>query len=372
VLPGLFADNGGEYVVTYDESVLPDPPAFYLMSNGQLQLLMIDITTEDGSRMFGEDSARLGMDQAGVPRIDYGTESYLVGSGDIPDQFPGVVQQAIAGDGLAWPPVPGTADALASFIEDGSVPDPDATSGATATEVPGATAVAATEPGASDDAIVEPEATDAARDAAAAVLPVGAGDDGGPMDRFGDDVTGNSVSVVVLLALLLSAIAAPILAIRGSLPSFPGWLVLVLALVGAGVAAYLANVETTGDQAVCGPVGDCNAVQQSEYAEVFGIPIGVLGLLGYAAIGILWVLSRVTKGTLANLSLVLIGIGVWIGTLFSIYLTFLEPFVIGATCLWCITSALVMMALLWVSAGPAWDAWNRLRGDPAEPATAGA
>ena len=70
--------------------------------------------------------------------------------------------------------------------------------------------------------------------------------------------------------------------------------------------------------------------------------------------------------------LVLIGVGAWLGTLFSVYLTFLEPFVIGATCMWCITSALVMMALLWVSARPAVEAWHRLRGQPLNRATAGA
>ncbi|MCJ7781785.1 MAG: vitamin K epoxide reductase, partial [Acidimicrobiia bacterium] len=50
------------------------------------------------------------------------------------------------------------------------------------------------------------------------------------------------------------------------------------------------------------------------------------------------------------------------GTLFSIYLTFLEPFVIGATCLWCLTSALCIVGLLWLTAGPGWAAFQRLRG----------
>jgi uncharacterized membrane protein len=39
------------------------------------------------------------------------------------------------------------------------------------------------------------------------------------------------------------------------------------------------------------------------------------------------------------------------GTAFSAWLTFLEPFVIGATCLWCILSALTMVSLLWLTAG---------------------
>jgi uncharacterized membrane protein len=346
-LPSLFADNGGDYAVTYDETVLPDQPAFYLMSNGTLQLLMVDTSTEVGSEMFQQDSERLGIDRAGVPRIDFNEVDYLVGSGDIPDLFPDVVADTLAASGMAWPPIEGLGAAVAPFIEEGSVLDPDAATseaaGSTAEEV----------------------------DEALAVLPLGGGDEGW-MDRFGHDVVGNSVSVVVLAMLLLTVIAAPILAIRGSLPAFPGWIVIVLAVVGAGVAAYLANVETTGTAAVCGPVGDCNAVQESEYAQLFGVPIGVLGLVGYAAIGGLWIVSRVAHGASRDASTVLIGVGAWLGTLFSIYLTFLEPFVIGATCMWCISSALVMMALLWVSARPAVDAWHRLRGQPLNRATAGA
>jgi uncharacterized membrane protein len=43
--------------------------------------------------------------------------------------------------------------------------------------------------------------------------------------------------------------------------------------------------------------------------------------------------------------------------LFSIYLTFLEPFVIGATCAWCLTSALIMTLLLWAAAPEAAAVW---------------
>jgi uncharacterized membrane protein len=51
-----------------------------------------------------------------------------------------------------------------------------------------------------------------------------------------------------------------------------------------------------------------------------------------------------------------------VGTLFSIYLTFLEPFVIGATCAWCLTSAVLMTVLMLLSAGAAGSAWLQLRG----------
>jgi len=53
------------------------------------------------------------------------------------------------------------------------------------------------------------------------------------------------------------------------------------------------------------------------------------------------------------------------GTLFSIYLTFLEPFVIGATCAWCLASAILMTGLLWITAEPAQAAAARLTTTPA-------
>ena len=195
-----------------------------------------------------------------------------------------------------------------------------------------------------------------------ALIPAEIEEADGALDKVARDPVGNGVAIVVLLLLLVSLIAAPILAMRGTLPALPGGIVLALALAGMAVAAYLATVETSGTEAICGPVGDCNAVQESEYSRVFGIHIGVLGLVGYALIGLLWLVARVASGTLADLALVLIAVGALCGVAFSAYLTFLEPFVIGATCMWCITSALLMVALLWASAGSGWIAWNRLRG----------
>ena len=143
---------------------------------------------------------------------------------------------------------------------------------------------------------------------------------------------------------------------RGRLAPIPaenGWLIPALALAGLGVAGYLAYVETSLATAVCGPVGDCNAVQQSEYARLFGIPIAFYGLAGYVAILVLWLAQRLAKLSLARLAPTGIFAIAVVGVLFSIYLTFLEPFVIGATCIWCLTSALLMTGILLFSAAPA-------------------
>jgi uncharacterized membrane protein len=135
----------------------------------------------------------------------------------------------------------------------------------------------------------------------------------------------------------------------------------VLAVAGIGVAAYLTYVEMSGTLAVCGPVGDCNTVQQSPYARVAGVPVGGLGLAGYAMILVAWGLSRAGRPEMARRATLGLLLMAFVGVLFSVYLTFLEPFVIGATCMWCLTSAVIMTLLLWLVAGPGTVAWQRIR-----------
>ena len=133
--------------------------------------------------------------------------------------------------------------------------------------------------------------------------------------------------------------------------AWPDWLVPVLSLIGIGIAGYLAYVEFNQVEAVCGPVGNCNAVQQSEYATLFGIlPVGVLGVMGYLVIIILWLAKLLDLPEWNRLiNLAMFGATLF-GILFSIYLTFLEPFVIGATCMWCLSSAVIMTLLFVISA----------------------
>jgi uncharacterized membrane protein len=128
----------------------------------------------------------------------------------------------------------------------------------------------------------------------------------------------------------------------------------LLALFGLAVAAYLSYVETQAVEAMCGPVGDCNAVQASTYARLFGLlPVGVLGMFGYLLILAVWAWSRLRHNRLAELvSVALLGMTLF-GTLFSIYLTTLELFVINAVCLWCVTSAVIITLLMLLSLSPA-------------------
>jgi uncharacterized membrane protein len=111
-------------------------------------------------------------------------------------------------------------------------------------------------------------------------------------------------------------------------------------------------VEITQAKAICGPVGDCNTVQQSSYANLFGIiPIGALGVAGYLVIAVSWFIGNFGLLKWRKPGRYLFFALAFFGTIFSIYLTFLEPFVIGASCIWCLTSAVVMTLLLVYSLG---------------------
>jgi uncharacterized membrane protein len=127
-------------------------------------------------------------------------------------------------------------------------------------------------------------------------------------------------------------------------------LMLVLAIAGLAVAGYLTFVEAQAVAAVCGPVGDCNAVQTSSYSRLFGVaPVGLIGMVGYAAILVVWLWGRFGSGRLADYApLALHGMTIF-AVVFSLYLTFLEPFVIKAVCMWCLTSAVVITLIMLLS-----------------------
>jgi uncharacterized membrane protein len=176
------------------------------------------------------------------------------------------------------------------------------------------------------------------------------------LDRAARDPTGSGLAVVILVALLLVLAWSVVALVRSGLRRTVGArspVVPLLAVLGLAVAAYLSSVELSGTVAVCGPVGDCNAVHASSYARIFGIPVGLLGVVGYIAILGLWLGVRFGGRDLADGAAMGVVVIAAIGTVFSVYLTFLEPFVIGATCAWCLASAVLMGLILAVSVAPA-------------------
>jgi uncharacterized membrane protein len=112
-----------------------------------------------------------------------------------------------------------------------------------------------------------------------------------------------------------------------------------LAAVGTAIAAYLTWVHYADIEPICaGGGGGCEKVQTSSYAELAGVPVAVIGLVGYLAI-LASLLVPGEPGRMGGAVLALVGFG------FSAYLTYLELFEIDAICQWCVASAVVMTAL---------------------------
>jgi uncharacterized membrane protein len=171
-----------------------------------------------------------------------------------------------------------------------------------------------------------------------------------PWEKFLNDQPANTLAVIVLLGLFLSLLFS-ILATFRPAPKFlytiPAWVFPVLLVVGFAAASYLTYTETTRSDVFCGGISRCTDVQDSPYSKLFGlINVGEFGLLGYFLIGLAWLVNRFAGGTVKTVAAIaMYGFAVF-GVSFSSYLTFLEPFVIGATCLWCLTSAVIMGLIL--------------------------
>ena len=113
--------------------------------------------------------------------------------------------------------------------------------------------------------------------------------------------------------------------------------VAALALTGAGIAAYLTYTKYADATIACS-TGGCETVQDSEYAEILGLPVPVLGLAGYLAI----FATALFAGETARLAGAALALG---GLVFSVYLVFVQVFAIEAFCLWCLVSDVVMLLL---------------------------
>lgn len=123
--------------------------------------------------------------------------------------------------------------------------------------------------------------------------------------------------------------------------------VAVLALVGFLVALYLL-LYTIGviGALQCG-VGDCERVQTSRYADFLGLPVAFYGVAGYAAIFAVSLAGLQPRYLASRGPTRLVAALATIGVLFSVYLTYLELFVIHAICWWCVASAVIITAI-WV------------------------
>jgi len=119
---------------------------------------------------------------------------------------------------------------------------------------------------------------------------------------------------------------------------------IVLASIGIALAGYLTYLHYSGGEVPCSIKGNpCSQVQKSKYSELAGIPVALIGLLGYIAIlGSLLVRENETS-RFVTAGLTVGGFG------FSAYLTFREVFTLEKICEWCVGSAILMTIMMLLS-----------------------
>jgi uncharacterized membrane protein len=127
---------------------------------------------------------------------------------------------------------------------------------------------------------------------------------------------------------------------------------IALAVIGLAVASYLTYVHYAGIKPACTAGESCTKVQTSEYSKLAGVPVALIGLLGYIAILGSLLVGETETSRFATVAFTVVGFG------FSAYLTYRELFSIHAICEWCVSSAVIVTILMCLSV------WRFLRGDP--------
>lgn len=326
----------------------------------QLQILALSTQEELGAQLYqaAVDYYEIPDNRLGVPTLIV-AETILVGSLEA-QQFSEIAADGLANGGIAWPDLPAlhlVFPDLPTTAVSTTETEPEENNAPTA--APTVTPEAAVE---TDAVVIENDPVDEVGETAVAPLAetvdveqmpdlAAAGEETAVtiVEEPPADPVGFAIGWMVLLFMLVASgyVLSLFLRKRPATDTIlTHWLVPILAVIGLGVALYLSYVEITHVEAVCGPVGECNVVQSSSYAQIAGIPVAVLGALNYIAIIGLWFWQR--NGRLQGRGFVILSlVGMTIvGTVFSIYLTGIELFVIRAVCAWCLSSAVTTTLLM--------------------------
>jgi len=122
----------------------------------------------------------------------------------------------------------------------------------------------------------------------------------------------------------------------------------VLGFIGLLDSAYLSYIKLANATASCAGIGDCDAVNSSKYADIFGIPIALLGAGAYIVMLLILFMEARDPLWRANGPLTLFVLTL-IGVLYSAYLTYVEIAILHAICPYCVISAVVLVAMFSLS-----------------------
>jgi len=116
---------------------------------------------------------------------------------------------------------------------------------------------------------------------------------------------------------------------------------LALVIVGLLVSIYMTIYKVTSNDSMCLGSGDCSTVNASIYSEVNGIPVAVVGVLGYLAILGTLLFENRNPFFKENATLIIFGLALT-GFLFTVWLIYVEIALLKALCPFCVTSQIAM------------------------------
>ena len=123
---------------------------------------------------------------------------------------------------------------------------------------------------------------------------------------------------------------------------------IALTVIGLLVSIYMTIYKVTNNESMCIGSSGCSEVNASRYSEVNGIPVAMLGVIGYTAILALLFLEQRPGIFQQNGSIMFFGISL-MGFLFTLYLIYVEVALIKAYCPFCLTSQAVMSIIFIIS-----------------------
>jgi len=123
---------------------------------------------------------------------------------------------------------------------------------------------------------------------------------------------------------------------------------LALVVIGILVSVYMTIYKLTDNNAMCLGSGGCSQVNASRYSEIYGIPVGLVGVGGFAAILLLHLLENRNDFMRRNATLYIFGLALT-GFVFTLYLVYVEFAILKALCPFCLTSQVTMTIIFIIS-----------------------
>ena len=126
------------------------------------------------------------------------------------------------------------------------------------------------------------------------------------------------------------------------------WAAFTCSVVGLLVSIYMTIYKLTSNDAMCLGSGGCSFVNASIYAEINGFPVAAIGVIGFLSLMGVMLLEQGSEFFAENGPLLEFGMSL-LGVLYSIYLTYLEIYVIQHICPFCVTSAIAITLVFIIS-----------------------